>query len=61
MHIHFKKRAPLAADVGRYWILILLDINTAYDTINHAILLDCLHKWAQHLTGFESRAETLAD
>lgn len=38
----FKKKAPLAADVGRYCVLVPLNFNTAYDTINHVILLRLL-------------------
>lgn len=41
MHTYLKE-PPLEADAGRYWILILLEFNTAYESIKHAALFDCL-------------------
>lgn len=42
MHIHLKK-TPLTADAGGYiCVVVPLNFNTAYDTINHVILLRLL-------------------
>ncbi len=47
----------LATDSGKVVILVLLDLTTAFDTVDHSILISCLEHW--DATGFNPRAASV--